>query len=411
MRLFLAVPKMSFVIAADEERVADAIRTRFKATGRPDESDDIQQDPAVLYLHKIVQTTIPVPALSQFDTQAYLLLLQLQGLAGPDQLTALITKCAEVRYVGGSIDDIGQIGGLDMDSQLAFAVRLTPLLYEKLRGNPRYIKRFLNDLHVRQAVASRRGISLDPAVVAKLMVLEALMKPEFKQLLDWFAKGEMRLQLASLEDEAGRPERPGAGAANGQDQTGTVDGDTPQAQMAGTPPAGNYSQSMLRWAKLTPALRGLELSPYLTLAASFAGVTLIDDRLPERLRDIASNLLSDSRREQTSVTDAELGQLGDGDAVDLLQYIGRTMRDQPIKQKAAVNAILRIARQRHGVVTAARDALLMLPPKEMTIATPVQFRPDDDRQIRSVLTTWKAKLADGSVKSAVENALGAQGAA
>jgi predicted KAP-like P-loop ATPase len=30
IRLFLAVPKMSFVIAADEERVADAIRTRFK---------------------------------------------------------------------------------------------------------------------------------------------------------------------------------------------------------------------------------------------------------------------------------------------------------------------------------------------------------------------------------------------
>lgn len=46
-----------------------------------------------------------------------------------------------------------------MDDELAFAVRLTPLLYEKLHGNPRYIKRFLNDLHVRQSVASRRGIS------------------------------------------------------------------------------------------------------------------------------------------------------------------------------------------------------------------------------------------------------------
>ncbi len=62
MRLFLAVPKMSFVIAADEDRVSDAIRTRFSDIGRPDESDDERQDPATLYLHKIVQTTIPLPA-------------------------------------------------------------------------------------------------------------------------------------------------------------------------------------------------------------------------------------------------------------------------------------------------------------------------------------------------------------
>jgi hypothetical protein len=34
-------------------------------------------------------------------------------------------------------------------------------LYEKLRGNPRRIKRFLNDLRVRQAVAGHRGIELE----------------------------------------------------------------------------------------------------------------------------------------------------------------------------------------------------------------------------------------------------------
>lgn len=208
MRLFLAVPKMSFVIAADEDRVADAIRTRFKSAGRPEESDDDQQDPATLYLHKIVQTTIPLPALSHFDTQAYLLLLQLEATASAPGLAMLIERCAQVRRDGGSVDDIGDIDGLAMDDELAFATRLTPLLYEKLRGNPRYIKRFLNDLHVRQSVASRRGISLDAAVVAKLMTLEALMKPEFKLLLGWFAKGEMRDQLERLEDQAGRPAHP-----------------------------------------------------------------------------------------------------------------------------------------------------------------------------------------------------------
>lgn len=413
IRLFLAVPKMSFVIAADEERVADAIRTRFGSSGVPDDEDD-RHDPATLYLHKIVQTTIPLPALSHFDTQAYLLLLQLQSATDQSVLDQLIGRCAEVRKAGGSVDDIGEIQGLSMDNELAFAARLTPLLYEKLQGNPRYIKRFLNDLNVRQAVASRRGISLDPSVVAKLMALEALMKPEFKLLLGWFAKGEMKDQLAGLEEAAGRPGTGGNDNAGDAQPEPDVEQVTPKKQPAkkaaasATSTTADYSQAMIRWAKLAPPLNGLDLAPYLTLAASFAGVTLIDESLPEQLRDIAANLLSESRREQASVTDADLDALGDGDATDLLRHIGRVMRDQPAKQKAAINAILRIANRRHSVAGDARDALLMLPTSEITFATPIQFKATDPDDVRSVLTTWKSRVTDDRVKRAIDTALSTQ---
>jgi hypothetical protein len=168
---------------------------------------------------------------------------------------------------------------------------------------------------------------------------------------------------------------------------------------------------MVRWAKLAPPLRGLDLSPYLTLAASFAGVTLIDESLPERLRDIAANLLSESTRERGSVTDAELDKLCAGDAADLLRHIGRTLRDQPAKQKAGVNAIFRILRRQPSVVSDARDALLMLPPSDITLATPLQFKRDDPAEIRGVLTTWKERVPDGPVKRAVESALNPQGGA
>jgi hypothetical protein len=122
-------------------------------------------------------------------------------------------------------------------------------------------------------------------------------------------------------------------------------------------------------------------------------------------------LLSESRREQASVTDAELDELGDGDATDLLLHIARTMRDQPAKQKAGVNAVLRVGRRRPGVVTAARDALLMLPPSEITIATPLQFKQEDPADIRGVLTTWKGKLPEGQVKRSVESALASRSSA
>jgi hypothetical protein len=39
MRLFLAVPKMAFVIAADEDRVAAALRGRFPDSHRTPEDD------------------------------------------------------------------------------------------------------------------------------------------------------------------------------------------------------------------------------------------------------------------------------------------------------------------------------------------------------------------------------------
>jgi hypothetical protein len=408
MRLFLAVPRMSFVIAADEDRVADAIRTRFRTTGVPNEDGEPTEDPAKLYLHKIVQTAIPLPALSHFDTQAYLLQLLVQPKAQPAQFDILVENCANVRRLGGTVDDIAPVDGLPFEDELAVASRLTPLLYEKLHGNPRRVKRFLNDIQIRQSVAARRGITLDSAVVAKLMTLEVLMSEEFESLLDWFSKGILRDQLEALEIAAGSPaeaapEQATAESEGSQSGSSSRPGQDGKAGLSEQP--SGFTQPMIRWAKLVPSLRGMDLSPYLTLAASFVGVTLIDESLPERLRDIAANLLSDARADQKSVRDSDLDVLGDGDAKDLLIHIGRTMRDQPAKQKAGVNAVLRLARRRGSLAKPAAEALLLLPASELTIATPLQFQPDDPAEVREVLTSWRGKLSEGNVAAALDNAL------
>jgi hypothetical protein len=408
IRLFLAVPRMSFVVAADEDRVADAIRVRFKTTGTPGEAGTNEaEDPAHLYLHKIVQTVIPLPALSHFDTQTFLLLLQLQGRDDSQTLDALVAECVRVRAEGGTIDDLKVPNGVSIVEELAFATRLTPLLYEKLHGNPRRIKRFLNDLAVRQSVAQRRGITLDASVVAKLMTLEVLMPAEFKELLGWLGKGQLRDQLTKLEAAAGKVE-----AATEEKLADSAKPKTSATKAAvvapKNPPSeapGDFTDAFIRWAKLTPELRERDLSPYLTLAATFGGVTLIDESLPERLRDIAANLLSDSRVEQSSVKDADLDGLAAGEAKDLLLHFGRTMRDQPGRQKAAVNATLRIVRRNSVVAATGAEALMMLPPSELSVATPLQFRADDPAEIRSVLTGWLEAVTDEHVKRSVQNAL------
>lgn len=410
MRLFLSVPKMAFVIAADEDRVADALRDRYPAGEEPAGNGE---EPARLYLHKIVQTTLRLPALSRFDTEAYLLLLLLMSRA-EDQLTdtqfaQIVDGCAELRITGNTIESIRVPEGIDIAVEMQFAARLTPILYEKLRGNPRRVKRFLNDLNVRSSIAERRGIELDVPVVAKLMVLELLLQDEFDRLLDWLARGELRDRLARLEEAAGRTgpnkEPSEAGSRESTDarekkprsRSGKL---TPAERSDGTGRDEGFTDNIIRWAKLPPSLEDIDLSPYLHLAASFAGTTLVDSGLPERLRDVAANLLSSSRASQKSVTDADIRGLTQADAQALIEHLGRMARDRPSDLLSGVGAILRVA----GLAQAshlATSVLTALPATTIKPPVVLLFDNNDAATYQPVLQRWEAGTTDVTLKKAI----------
>lgn len=410
MRLFLAVPKMAFVIAADEDRVADALRDRFPDTNRTPEDDSglPLEEPASLYLHKIVQTTVPIPALSRFDTQAYLVLLQLSHLCEPAELEPYIRRCDELRRGGMLLDDLGKVSKhRDIAAEMAFAARLTPLLYEKLRGNPRRIKRFLNDLRVRQSVAGHRGIELEPDVVAKLMVLERLIKNGLKTVLDWLAKGELREQIRALEKAADRPDA----AQNGEDikATATATASSKERQSRKEQPSRRertqqeptFDDDLLRWAKLPPTLGALDLAPYLHLAASFSGLQVLDTGLPSRLRDLAANLLSSSRVEQKSVTDEDLEALNKADAKTLVQYLARVARDQLASQLIAVQAILRILNRHPDLAPEAADALMSIPAEDLKPSAVAAIGATNAASFARPLKHWYDDAEDGPTKNAL----------
>ncbi|KXZ60026.1 KAP family P-loop domain protein [Microbacterium laevaniformans] len=247
IRLFLSVPGMCFVVAADAARVAEAIRMHL---GTPQVGDG-RESVASLYLHKIVQTTVPVPALSSFDTRAYLFLLLARQECGSEAaFEELVRACGELRVAAGSLDDLA-LPEKPLQSAMQSAARLTPILYEKLQANPRRIKRFMNDLNVRQSIANRRGIALSPDAVAKLMVLERTLPADFDTLLSWLSAGVLRPRLERLAEVA-ESGSSGAGAD-------AMDGGDEEA----------FSATMIRWAKLPPALDAATAGGYLTLAAAF----------------------------------------------------------------------------------------------------------------------------------------------
>ena len=416
MRLFLSVPKMSFVIAADEDRVADALRDRYPVDNR---AAGNAEEPARLYLHKIVQTTLRLPALSRFDTEAYLLLLLLQTkVEEQEQLTQVqfeqfVESCAELRIAAGTIDSITIPDGLDIAAEMQFAARLTPILYEKLRGSPRRVKRFLNDLNVRSSIAERRGIELDVSVVAKLMVLELLLPEDFDMVLGWLARGELRGQLSRLEEVAGRS-GPTGKPDEAEDQAPAETTSKRPRPKQGKPTSdktddengkgGGFTENLVRWAKLPPSLEDIDLSPYLHLAASFAGTLLIDSGLPERLRDVAANLLSSSRAAQKSVTDADIGSLTPADVQALIAHLGRMARDRPGDLLRGVEGILRVARLADAA-SAATAALMAIPAKEIRAPVVLLFGNDEAVTYRDVLERWEEGTTDSRVKRAVTDQL------
>jgi hypothetical protein len=408
IRLFLAVPKMSFVLAADEQRVAEAIRTRFEEHVP---SDEAPEDPASLYLHKIVQTTVPIPALSRFDTEAYLVLLQILSRLDQEQRTACVEACAELRRTSGELDELATKAGQDIGKELLFAARLTPILYEKLRGNPRRIKRFLNDLNIRQSVAAKRGIALDPEVIAKLMVLEVLLPDAFKNVLDWLARNEVRDRVAALETAAGRtttePLTDDPDAEPESDKKGAKV--VKLTDSATKSPSDEFSDELIRWAKLPPPLSGTDLGPYLYLAAAFTGRALLDEGLPVQLRDLAANLVSSVRAEQKSVTDDDLLALSQSDAQALVQHLGRVARDRPTEQVAAVLGALRIARLNNSTVGDVAKALAAIPGAEVEPATALHFADPAYRALfPGLLERWQ-KRATGAAKNALNSVLAKDG--
>lgn len=450
IRLFLSVPKMAFVIAADEERVADAIRSELPAWEMPADRaggpDALPPEPPwKLYLHKIVQTTVPLPALGAFDTEAYLLLLQVQNrtdsMFTAEQLTALIDECGRLRSAG-ALDGLVAPTGTDVQRELAFAHRLTAILYEKLAGNPRRIKRFLNDMNVRRSIAARRGIQLDSEVVAKLMVLEVLLPEQFKEVLSWLRTSELRDRLVALEAIATSSGAQGLDVADGGSNPGglapdelpsAVDGETllaspsaadtepvtpPEAQeeatmpaersssalvgrteTLGTGPLATFSDDLVRWAKLEPPLAEIDLSPYLHLAASFSGDLLVSEELPQRLRDAAAQLMSTGPIANKPAAE-QAGRLTGDDASLLIRYFGRRGRDRVQDQRGSVTAISRLLAAHPTLTAAALDAIKRLPVERLQVATIVILRSLPLEGISEVLDDFTAR-ATGPVKNAL----------
>ena len=263
IRLFLFVPRAAFVIAADEEMIEYAVRQHF-----PDLP--VATGPATYarnYLEKLIQVPFRLPSLGYAETRIYVTLLLALKEHGEEsrefeELARLARNCLKRPWVGPGLrrKEIGEaLGSVPeaVEKSLDLANRIAPVLTDGARGNPRQIKRFVNTMHLRLAIAQERGFGddLEASVLAKLMLAERFAPEVYDTIARGAASTGASKELAELEALVADKDTDGKERKRTEEAGGEAEG------VVGLRDGPNLEWAK-EWAMIEPALAEYDLRPY-----------------------------------------------------------------------------------------------------------------------------------------------------
>lgn len=273
IRLFLLVERTAFVIGADELMIEYAVREHFPDL--PPSSGPVSY--ARNYLEKLIQVPFRIPALGVAETRVYVTLLLAENALGatdPRFLRLLASAREDMRrpWKSRGLDrrtvEQAMAGKMppEVDQALVISSHVTKILSEGTRGNPRQIKRFLNSMMLRHAIAEARGFGADiqRPVLAKIMLAERFY-PDFYEQIARLAANDSDGQpeaLRRFEDHVRAP-----APAEEDDEKPARKGGRKAARSTPAPfPAEAVEWEKNEWAKgwaaIDPPVTGIDLRPY-----------------------------------------------------------------------------------------------------------------------------------------------------
>lgn len=294
IRLFLFLKHTAFVIAADDAMIKHAVRKHF---------DGVDDKLVNNYFDKLIQVPIRVPALGTQEVRAYMMLLFVENSSldevVKERVREGVCKRLQQTWQGKRVDRAFMVSlhpemPQDLIARLDTAERLAPIMVgaTDISGNPRLIKRFLNALAIRMTIAKAQGVSVDEAVLAKLLLFERLgdaaAYAELVSEVNQSDEGRMT-RLSDWEERA----------AAGQELELTKHWD---------------SNFVREWLALTPSLRAVDLRGALYVGREHAPLITAEDRLSSESADILAALLEhpemaaslDKRLESVSRSDLDI---------------------------------------------------------------------------------------------------------
>lgn len=272
IRLFVFVERTAFVIGADELMIEYAVREHFPDL--PPSSGPVSY--ARNYLEKLIQVPFRIPALGLAETRVYVTLLLAENELGSTdaRFTRLLAAAREDmkrpwksrgldrRTVEGAMQ--GPIPH-EVDQALVISAHLTKILSEGTRGNPRQVKRFLNSMMLRHAIAEERGFGaeIQRPVLAKIMLAERFY-PDFYEQIARLAASEQDGKpeaVRRFEEHVRTP------PADDEEEmpAGKVERKVTRPAPAPLPPEAvewNKNEWARGWAAIDPPLADVDLRPY-----------------------------------------------------------------------------------------------------------------------------------------------------
>ena len=175
IRLFLFLNRTAFIIAADEEMIRHSVAEHYK---------DLSYRHQIDYLDKLIQIPIRVPKAGVLEIRAYLYMLYAIHQKVPTGKLASLRQFLETHlqqsWKSQSLNPeevaktIEEQHNQALLSDFERANRVAPLLANSpnIHGNPRIVKRILNTIKMRTKIANKRQMSLDEAIITKLVIFE-----------------------------------------------------------------------------------------------------------------------------------------------------------------------------------------------------------------------------------------------
>lgn len=290
IRLFLQAPRTAYVVGAHQRIIQAALDDRYPRGG---------DGAGVDYLEKVLQVTIAVPPLASPEALTYINLLFAELYADVEQFGRLVAEAQRIRASDQLAQAMnhgiaeGVLGTLPDDLAEAFELveRVGPPLAGGTRGNPRQLKRFLNTLLLRQRTAAKRGATIKPGILAKLMLLEERHIPDFELIYQWQLGAEGAPPELAVAERSARGVRPRKEDAAVQEVA---------EEFAARP-------GMKDWLLLEPSLAGVALGPYFSLARDKLSTATPAARLASHVQELVVEAQSAIDRER----DAAVARVAD----------------------------------------------------------------------------------------------------
>lgn len=311
MRLLLHVKNTAFVIAADESMIRGAVRAHFAGV-------DIESGLVTSYFDKLIQIPLKVPRLGVNEVKVYLALLMAELAVRQEQLSPDVQKQGQDALLGLlktawgrgiTRDDLAKAYGSEaknVATSLDMADQLAPLLVSAgdIAGNPRLIKRFLNNLMIRLTIAKAMDMPIAIEQLVKVQLLERVASPA---AFEFFVKAV----ASSLDGKADFLEALETAA---------------QADAEYVPPHPSWSTSFYRqWVRLSPRLAGSDLRALLHLSRDRSlGLAAYDELSEEAKRLLEATM---EAKDISKVLVPQLMTLGQADVSRILIRAIRKARD------------------------------------------------------------------------------------